>query len=821
MRHRSFIALTLILVLSTSAWAQGLHTESNTANAKPDTARELCTVPAAPTVGTEQISRGTGNFTSGRTYSVRVRIGNRNGWTLPSPPTFYTPASGSNNRIIVQLSDSSYRSGCYKYQVEVSATGANGKYYPARAWTLPAASIRSWKCNVAKLCTITTAASHGFIPGEYVTISGVATGMNSTSINGSFTLVGQQTSSPTTLFFFRSGGTADSSSTPQGAATVIAGLGSDDYSHLAPGDFIVATVPTDGSAFPNINTATIDPDQVELNAKCNYIISYCTNGWLLYREGSIKGTTPLIVSNQQTILGVNSAGAYGKSQRSCAWADPNLACVMVMGTANGVRIEGLDIQSAGHGLMFFGAGPGYGSSNAFIRNNSITTGDLAGRYSAIYIHGGVWYDVHFENNLLTGGLADVQIDAISGGWLFFSGARWNAANLSSHNLSTNAMLAQSSVSDPDRGIIRAGFSSGFSTVEISNLIEEGGTGVIFDVPNIGLGLKNVTTADSAAIAGTPALLRVGTDANTTASGWNFHIEDSIINAVSGVPTGLQVVANTGSSSIGYIYVSNSSLGGQTNEIDLDHTGASFICVNGSRCNTYEKAPGHAVINATPGVNAGFTFANNTIGTAAGEYAINQLSMGTRFAYKGNADGWYFYPLAANHWGWWGNEPAACASPPFEWWFLSGAQFNFIENDCATRLFQVNASRGVNTVTHYGTGFRFNSNQSGSSYFTFAGTPSVARTITWADASGTVGLVLTGTTGSLGGSALRAGACTSGTVSVMGATAQMAVSASPADDPGAGFSWMGFVSAIGTVTVRVCAITPGTPRPTTYNIRVIQ
>ncbi|WP_321913589.1 hypothetical protein [Paraburkholderia sp. J11-2] len=81
--------------------------------------------------------------------------------------------------------------------------------------------------------------------------------------------------------------------------------------------------------------------------------------------------------------------------------------------------------------------------------------------------------------------------------------------------------------------------------------------------------------------------------------------------------------------------------------------------------------------------------------------------------------------------------------------------------------------------------------------------------------------LTGTTSSIGGSSLAAGACATGTVAVSGATTSMAVAVSPVATPGAGYVWEGYVSAAGTVTVNVCAIVAGTPTATTYNVRVAQ
>ena len=81
--------------------------------------------------------------------------------------------------------------------------------------------------------------------------------------------------------------------------------------------------------------------------------------------------------------------------------------------------------------------------------------------------------------------------------------------------------------------------------------------------------------------------------------------------------------------------------------------------------------------------------------------------------------------------------------------------------------------------------------------------------------------LAGTTGSIGGAALVAGACTSGTVNVAGAGTTMAAVATPASYPGDGVTWNAYVSSAGIVTVKVCATVPVTPSPSAYNVRVIQ
>lgn len=78
-----------------------------------------------------------------------------------------------------------------------------------------------------------------------------------------------------------------------------------------------------------------------------------------------------------------------------------------------------------------------------------------------------------------------------------------------------------------------------------------------------------------------------------------------------------------------------------------------------------------------------------------------------------------------------------------------------------------------------------------------------------------------TTGSIGGGALLAGACASGTVAVTNSTTAMVVTASPVTYPGDGAYWMAYVSTAGTVTVKVCAAVALTPTASAYNVRVLQ
>ncbi len=86
-----------------------------------------------------------------------------------------------------------------------------------------------------------------------------------------------------------------------------------------------------------------------------------------------------------------------------------------------------------------------------------------------------------------------------------------------------------------------------------------------------------------------------------------------------------------------------------------------------------------------------------------------------------------------------------------------------------------------------------------------------------------GGVLSGRTGSIGGSALAAGSCASGTVAVTGATvgAPVAVSASDGSLPSGLTMLSAAVTSAGTVSVQVCAVSAVTPKAISYNVRVLQ
>jgi hypothetical protein len=75
----------------------------------------------------------------------------------------------------------------------------------------------------------------------------------------------------------------------------------------------------------------------------------------------------------------------------------------------------------------------------------------------------------------------------------------------------------------------------------------------------------------------------------------------------------------------------------------------------------------------------------------------------------------------------------------------------------------------------------------------------------------------GTTTSIGGGALVAGACASGTLGIIGFGSTGTATASPNTYPGDGFYWVAYISAADTVTVKVCAAVAGTPTASTYRV----
>ncbi|MGG2044131.1 hypothetical protein [Burkholderia gladioli] len=180
----------------------------------------------------------------------------------------------------------------------------------------------------------------------------------------------------------------------------------------------------------------------------------------------------------------------------------------------------------------------------------------------------------------------------------------------------------------------------------------------------------------------------------------------------------------------------------------------------------------------------------------------------------------------------GFSKAAIALPPNTagnglWWGASGAGGRISSS----------ATSGAGSITFTGSGTTINNNSGGpilnvggstgadminSGYLTEASlTGYVYCNGASARCTASTSVGLAGTSSSIGGSALAAGACASGTVTVTGATTSMVAQASPVTYPGDGNVWSAYVSGADTVTIKVCAVVAGTPTASTYNVRVLQ
>jgi hypothetical protein len=134
----------------------------------------------------------------------------------------------------------------------------------------------------------------------------------------------------------------------------------------------------------------------------------------------------------------------------------------------------------------------------------------------------------------------------------------------------------------------------------------------------------------------------------------------------------------------------------------------------------------------------------------------------------------------------------------------------------------NSAGRINVASSYG--YQINKTAASGHYLRGNGTQYVDSAIQLGD----LPAQLHGVTGSIGGSALGAGVCATGTASVTGATSAVSagavITAAPNTFPGAGFTWSNpYLSATDTVTVQVCADLTGggTPTASTYNVKVSQ
>jgi len=738
------------------------------------------TPPAAgPTLSNESSTGGTiaGNQTL---YCVDV-YENRNGTTTKSPEASLTIPAGTNtNRVTAIAGDRYWTTGAYGFRV-YCGTASGGPYFLQQQQVLSVNVASASSSGLTNQVLVTTAAAHGVWSGMSVTMAGI-TGCTGNP-NGTFTV---QRSDSNTSFLINLTGGVSGCTASTGSASWTNEINA-NHAHLINGYFIMSQLNLSGPNPPASNTATIDPLQAALNASCpgGPAANACA-GMLMFPAAGATLTTPLIVWNQEKIVG-SSVSRTTTSPLTCNWSDPWTACVLVIGTS-GNSMEGFNIASQGNGLMLYTT-----NTNGRYTNGAITSypPGSPGLYAAIRIMsiGGQTFSLRFEDVYLRGDRASVLVTNSVGLNIDFVGSRWDDF--------VGGFINESGPSDPDR--LSSGLPAAIGGVTFRNLFTESGSNVVFDCRNTSCQFDNVAPSDSAPVAGVPSIVRLGVDSwGSGAGGIHTTIKDVRFVANANYGAVVQYVANAGNT-LGLQLFLNTDFGGNTVCIDEGNVlGATPLqLVNVSGC---DPTPGAGHLINTYAFGSG-TSAIGLNGLGYPAMLGRSLIMSTETgAFPGKARHWFIDTGTNNN---------LCLNPPGTFTISATVQADFCVDNLDNAYFLGKVSFGGGTATNRGV------------FSAPGGGFTATRTFTWPDASGTPALVLAGTTGSLGGSALTAGNCSSTTVSVSGATTAMTAVASPSSDPGAGFYWLAFVSASNSVTVRICAAVAGTPAASTYNVRVIQ
>jgi hypothetical protein len=767
----------------------------------------------APAVSLDSSSGG--GIAAG-TYYFKITYVNENGETTASPSRSIT-VSGSTNRILVAVGDILFFTGAPFMRVYASTDNVN--FYAQTPWSVSTNIASPGGCVRASNVVTCTVASGYFplTPNQKVTVANVPNG--TTSFNGTFTVTAVNSTS--TTFSYNQTAANDTSGTGTGTVSYFTGAtgngaaasGNLHYAVVNGGPgFIMSSLTFSGTQPPSTNTATIDPLQVAVNAARGgasypvYLTQYRL-GSVLMPAGVTTLTTPLILGDfspcvigQSATVAPEGGAAIGRGGGSAirsAWDDAATGAVMVMGQSACLRDVTVYTDSGDTSAILFTPGDtdmnGQYMNGVVAYNNSNYSSTIAAAIKAIRMTSSLQWN--FTNVTTASGFAGLYIANSSGPVdLKIDFGRHSCVGT---NVPCRAFVNDGGPTDYDHGVNFGGFPGG-STVSYAYLDTESTSGAAWD--GIGsLTLDHVTNSDANVAAGTPAAAYYGRGDH-----WSgvpgLVVTNSTLFGNTNANATVSWNTNPGTFSIENSIVGISSYSGSNVAINFNNLMPNTTRIENSGCMT---------LNASDTVAALLT--NITFDTHVMQgFQVSGLSQSCEA--NGTTSQIHGFVGKMRLW-----QPLSAASSCFGASTTTSGAFAWNGQSCGADTGIVDASGNLSMSGTIG----FKGIAGGSSGYTMTGSPTSLRTITWPDASGTVGLVLTGTTGSLGGSALGAGACTSTTVSITGATTSMTASVSPAADPGAGFSWMGFVSSSGTVTVRLCAIAAGTPTSTTYNVRVIQ
>ena len=271
--------------------------------------------------------------------------------------------------------------------------------------------------------------------------------------------------------------------------------------HYIWGDVILTSLTFSGTQPPSTNTATIDALQVALNATSDYV-NNTVSGVVVPSVSSTSLTTPLMLSNQQRILGLASFRKEQSVNRIInSWsADIEVATVIIMGTANAGSVSGVEIVGSGHGILFVG-----NSSEWYFRDCTVRCTGSGGTYAAVRLRTeGEQHNIIFEEVHLQGDRAAVWASNGLSGNNIFRNARWNLSG-------ANGYLSTGGVTDLDRNANTLGV--GAMGVVCENIFTEAGTGIIWDFLNTEGKLINCSNADATPAAATTAVVRYAVDSN--------------------------------------------------------------------------------------------------------------------------------------------------------------------------------------------------------------------------------------------------------------------------------------------------------------------
>lgn len=364
--------------------------------------------------------------------------------------------------------------------------------------------------------------------------------------------------------------------------------------HYSPGTVYLTSIALSGTQPPTTNTATIDADQVALNAACNDLAAGFARcyGTLQYKQNPVlgyaqTGTTPLVVAwPNAKIQGHSTSGLddiSSGSTRNCTFSHIKLGCVMLM-NVNGVRIDGLNVNATNLNGFLLNT---WASPHNQIEIGNATVGITGTTAVAPLRIKGLWYYLKFPNLQLRANLsgtgsnkgAGVLISNAGGANWHFGGPpiRWTIDDRA------DAWRNDVGHTDPDKGETTA-FPAMIGEFKADNVQIQWsptgvGQGVLFKGGHAVIMFDGVTHSDYNPAAGTGPLIEFGAG---TLAAIACCTDAFIRNAVYLVPTannaaGVKLIANA-SNAFASLTLDNVFIP-HTNMVDLNNLSLGSLVIH--------------------------------------------------------------------------------------------------------------------------------------------------------------------------------------------------------------------------------------------------